>query len=190
VRAIAVLALALPFVVACAGGSVQARPTPGPTPAGREVVVPFVGGGSRDVFPRVGDVVVVDGGGTVVTIAPSGTKVVRQVGPGARFAVAQLGLAVITVSQGGEPMTVWIRSYLEWWQPYDVAFVNGSSQVVYPVLRQVIVVDGGGTASISPPGIVRQEGADTRFVVERAGRATITIQRGDQRMVISVQSIG
>ena len=176
-------------VAACAGGPVRAVPTPVPTPPAREIVVPFEPGGERDVFPRVGDVVVIEGGGTVVAIAPSGTRTVRQVGSGAQFAIEQLGVVEIAVDQGGKQMRIWIRSYMEPWQPYAVPFMNGSTEVVYPLVSQVVVVEGDGTVTITPPGVIRQEGTDTRFVVEQVGYATITIRRGRQWMVIYVESL-
>jgi hypothetical protein len=190
VKAIGWLSLVvLPALAACAAGPVRPVPPSAPTPPGREVVVPFEPGGDRDVFARVGDVVVLEGGGAVVAVAPSGTPTVRQVGSGAQFAIERLGIVEITVDQGGQQMRIWIRSYMEPWQPYAVPFVNGSIQVVYPMVSQVVVVKGGGTAAITPPGVVRQEGTDSRFVVERVGYATITIQRGRQRMVIFVRSL-
>jgi hypothetical protein len=188
VKAIGWLALALTAVVAaCAGGPVRRVPAPSPTPAGHVVVVPFENGGDRDVFPSVGDVVVVDGA-RIVAIVPSDSRVVRPEGTGGRLAVVRFGIAEVTVERNGERMKLWIRSHMETWQPYDVPFVNRSSQVAYPIVGQVVVVDGGGTVTITPPGVVRQEGTDTRFRVQRIGYATITIQRGRQRMVVYVQS--
>ena len=90
-------------VVGCAESPFRPSPTPAPP---REVIVPFVNK-AVDVFPVVGETLVVTGGGAA-EISNSG--VVRQEGTEDRFYVEHIGVTSITIYQDGQQMQIYVRS--------------------------------------------------------------------------------
>ena len=104
-----VLASFLFLLVACDWAGMPLRIDPTPTP-GHEVHVAFVNR-AVDVFPKVGDLLVVDPTGSgAVEFGNNAVDVLKQQGAQWRFRVLAVGVTTVTVRNvNGQAMTMYVR---------------------------------------------------------------------------------